>query len=281
MTAADDAPPPSDTSRSGRPHPALAARRREVEREQGRRRRRVIEIGVGGLVCVLAGYWLAAGPVLAINSVNVSGYSGPDASQLSSALTAAAGHGGSLLSPPIRILRQVAIRFPGVQDIAISRSWPLALNVRVTPADPIAIVRGPSQTAVIVSPRGLVMGLAPAHLARASIVLSQPLPTFAHALPGWGLQGVQFLHDLSPRVRVRVQNLTYSQGQLTGQLLNGPSLVLGSLAQLPEKAAAINVVLASVSTTIQKKASYLDVTVPSRPALGGVGGLLANSSTSG
>ncbi len=281
MTTTDDGPPPSDTPRPGRPHPALAARRREVEREQGRRRRGVIEIGVGGLVCLLAGYWLAAGPVLAINSVNVTGYSGPDASQLSGALTAAAGRGGSLLSPPIHVLHQVAIRFPGVQDIAISRSWPLALNVRVTPADPIAIVRGPNQTAVIVSPRGLVMGLVPTHLARASIVLSQPLPTFAHPLPGWGLQGVQFLHDLSPRIRARVQNLTYSQGQLTGQLLNGPSLVLGSLDQLPEKAAAINVVLGSVSTAIQKKATYLDVTVPSRPALGGVGGLLSHSSSSG
>ncbi len=263
-----------------RPHPALDRRRRDVARERGRRRRRIVLAAIGGLVCALAGYWLATGPVLTINNVKLVGYTGPDAHQLQSAIASAASQGGSLISPPVDNMTQVADRFPGVETIHVSRDWPLGLNVKVVPAIPAAIVRAPGQAAVVVSDRGLVMGPVPRRLVRPSIVLTDAIPGYGQPVPAWAIDVLGFLRVIDPGTRPRVQNLTLSQGQLTGQLTNGPALILGSLSQLAEKAAAVNAVLAAISPATERQATYLDVTVPDRPALGGVSGSSGASSVS-
>jgi len=223
---------------------------------------------IGVVVCVLAGYWLATGPVLTINNVSVKGYSGPDASQLQSELASAASHGGSLLSPPVDNMTQIAQRFPGVRTIQVSRAWPLGLSVTVIPADPFAIVAAPGERPVVVSSRGLVMGPVPRHSARPGIVLSEPIPAFGHPLPDWAMQVLGFLEVIHPHTRPRIQGLTYAQGELTGSLVKGPLLILGTLDSLPQKADAVNAVLAKVSAKTLSTATYLDVTVPDRPALG-------------
>jgi cell division septal protein FtsQ len=251
-----------------------------VARDRGRKRRRIVLAAIGGAVCVLAGYWLATGPVLTINNVHVVGYSGPDASQLKAAISSVASKGGSLISPPVGNIAEVAQRFPGVQTVHVSRDWPLGLEVRVVPASTAAIVRAPGQSAVIVSERGLVMGPVPRHLASASIVLTPPIPGFAQPLPVWGIDVLRFLDVLHTATRDRVQDLALSQGQLTAQLTNGPALILGTVDQLPAKAAAINAVLANISAATLRQAPYLDVTVPDRPALGGVGGSVGTNSSS-
>jgi cell division septal protein FtsQ len=268
------------TPEPGRAHPALDRRRREVARDRGRKRRRIVLAAIGGAVCALAGYWLATGPVLTIYNVHLVGYAGPDANQLRSAISSVASQGGSLISPPVGDITQVAERFPGVQTVHISRDWPLGLKVTVTPAAPAAIVRAPGQVAVVVSNRGLVMGLVPRRLVRASMILTPPIPAFGQPLPGWAMDALAFLEALTPGTRNRVQDLTLSQGQLTGQLSDGPALVLGTLDRLAEKAAAINAVLLRVSRATQRQATYLDVTVPDRPALGSVGASIRGSSTS-
>jgi len=265
MSTDEPAQPPQQP---GRPHPEIDRRRREVVRERGRRRRLVVLGGIGAVVCVLAGYWLATGPVLTINSVTVKNYAGPDASQLQSELASAASHGGSLLSPPVATMTAVAQRFPGIETISVARDWPLGLTVTVVPADPFAIVGAPGERPVVVSGRGLVMGPVPRHTVRPSIVLSEPIPAFGHPLPSWAMQVLGFLAIVHAHTRPRVQGLTYVQGQLTGRLVKGPVLILGTLALLPEKAAAVNAVLSKVSAPTLSNATYLDVTVPTRPALG-------------
>ena len=264
----DETPPQDETPPPGRPHPEIDRRRREVARDRGRRRRMVVLGAIGAAVCVLAGYWLATGPVLTINGVTLKNYHGPDASQLQSELSSAASDGGSLLSPPVDTMTAVAQRFPGVEAISVSRDWPLGLTVTVIPADPFAIVAAPGERSVVVSPHGLVMGPVPHHTARPSIVLTEPIPAFGHPLPDWAMQVLGFLAIVHAQTRPRVQGLTYVQGQLTGHLIKGPVLILGTLARLPEKAAALNAVLGRVSATALSRATYLDVTVPERPALG-------------
>jgi hypothetical protein len=265
MSSGEPAQPPEQP---GGPHPEIDRRRREVARGRGRRRRLVVLGGIGAVVCVLAGYWLASGPVLTINSVTVKNYTGPDAAQLHSELASAASHGGSLLSPPVATMTAVAQRFPGIETISVSRDWPLGLTVTVVPADPFAIVAAPGERSVVVSSRGLVMGPVPRHTVRPRIVLSEPIPAFGHPLPSWAMQVLGFLAIVHAHTRPRIQGLTYVQGQLTGRLGTGPVLILGTLALLPEKAAAVNAVLSHVSARTLSNATYLDVTVPTRPALG-------------
>jgi hypothetical protein len=79
---------------------------------------------------------------------------------------------------------------------------------------------------------------------------------------------IGFLEAIHPHTRPRIQGLTYAQGELTGHLIKGPLLILGTLDHLPEKAAAVNAVLAAVPEKTLATKTYLDVTVPDRPALG-------------
>lgn len=264
MSTDETAPGPEP----GRPHPALDRRRRDVARDRGRRRRRIVLGAIGAAVCVLAGYWLATGPVLTINGVTVKGYHGPDAAQLQSELASAASHGGSLVSPPVDSMTAIAQRFPGVQTINVARAWPLGLSVTVIPADPFAIVVAHGERSVVVSGRGLVMGPVPRRTVRPSIVLSEPIPAFGHPLPAWAMQVIGFLEVIHPHSRPRIQGLTYAQGELTGHLSKGPLLILGTLDHLAEKAAAVNAILAAVPGKALATKTYLDVTVPDRPALG-------------
>ena len=196
--SSDQTPPPEPTP-PGRPHPEIDRRRREVARDRGRHRRLIVLAALGAAVCVLAGYWLATGPVLTINGVTVENYHGPDASQLQSELSSAASHGGSLLSPPVDVMTAVAQRFPGVESISVSRDWPLGLSVKVIPAPPFAIVYSKGERAVVVSSRGLVMGPVPSRTHRPGIVLSEPIPAFGRPLPAWAMQVLGFLAIIHPQ----------------------------------------------------------------------------------
>ncbi len=256
------------TPEPGRAHPALEERRRNVARERGRRRRLVVLGGIGAVVCVLAGYWLATGPVLTVNGVTVTGYRGPDGPQLQSALASAASHGGSLLSPPVDDMTVIADRFPGVQTIHVSRDWPLGLHVAVVPAPAFAIVEAPGQTSVVVSPRGLVMAPAPRRLVRPTIVLTESIPGFARPLPAWAMQTLGFLKLVTPSTRPRIQNMTYVGGELRAQMTKGPALILGTLDLLAQKAVALNTILQRVPAKTIASSTYLDLSVPDRPALG-------------
>jgi cell division septal protein FtsQ len=261
----------SSTDRSpdaGQPHPALAERRRRVARDRGRRRRYIFLAAAGVAACVLAGYWLATGPVLTINSVSVTGYRGPDGPQLDSALTAAAGQPGSLISPPVETMTAVAQRFPGVETIHVSRAWPLGLDVSVVPATAFAIVAAPGQTPVVITHRGLVLAPAPKRLVRPSIVLSDPIPAFGQPVPEWAMEAIGFLELVRPGTRVRIQDLTYANTELRGTMTNGPVLILGTLDRLPDKAVALNTLLSRVSPQVMSHATYIDLSVPDRPAVG-------------
>ena len=257
-----------NTPEPGQPHPALAQRRRQVARERGRRRRLAVLGVIGAAVCVLAGYWLATGPVLTVNSVTVSGYRGPDAPQLDSALSDAVSHGGSLLSPPVATMTTIAQRFPGVETIHVSRQWPLGLNVAVVPAVAFAIVQAPGETSCVVSERGLVMASASPTLVRPTLVLSQPIPAFAQPLPSWAMQMIGFLTLVDPGTRPRIQTITYQGGEVRAQMTKGPVLILGTLALLPEKAVALNTLLHAVPAAQMARATYVDLSVPDRPAIG-------------
>jgi len=162
----------------------------------------------------------------------------------------------------------IATRFPGVQTIHVARAWPLGLKVTVVPAQAFAIVEAPGQTPVVVSQRGLVMAPAPAKLVRPTIVLSEPIPPFAHPLPAWAMKIMGFLRLVAPATRPRLQNIAYQGGEVRAQMTKGPTLILGTLNLLPEKAVALNTMLHSVPTKTLDRATYLDLSVPDRPALG-------------
>jgi hypothetical protein len=60
------------------------------------------------------------------------------------------------------------------------------------------------------------------------------------------------------------------RGEIVGKLVGGPRLVAGPPERLTAKAAALSAVVHYLSPEDQRAASYIDLSVPERPAVGGV-----------
>jgi hypothetical protein len=61
---------------------------------------------------------------------------------------------------------------------------------------------------------------------------------------------------------------TGADGLLVGRLRGGPDLRLGTGERMAAKAAALGLVLRDIGPEDERAASYIDLTVPERPALG-------------
>lgn len=226
--------------------------------------------GLGCLACAAVGWWLATGPALTVRDVSLSGYDRPDASALDAALTDAAGHGGSLLSPPVGAIRRSAVTFPWVGDVVVHRAWPFGLRVEVIPARP-AIVAVPARgEPVLVSPVGLVMGPADGVKGLARVRLPGAAPATGSPIPQRARAALTFALALDPAVSGRLRALTLERGRLTAKLTGGLELRLGQPTRMRAKAAALMAVLAGLSAEELKQATYVELSVPEHIAVGGL-----------
>ncbi|MCC6832229.1 MAG: hypothetical protein IT200_12855 [Thermoleophilia bacterium] len=255
-------------ARPARPHPAIARRRRAVRGLPTRAE--LVALAAAGLACGVAGYWLATGPVLSVHGVRASGYDRPDEAALEAALTRAADRGGSLLAPPVGTIRRAAVTFPWVADVYVARDWPVGLVVQVTPARPVAIGVPAHGARVLVNTRGQVMGPAKGVGGLPRIVMPGAAPEAGRRIPAGARAALQLVKFSTPQTAARFRKLRIERGRLVGLLVNGPELRLGTPTQLRAKALAIEAVLTDASAEEEREATYLDVSVPDHPALGGL-----------
>lgn len=256
------------TARPGtRPHPAVVARRREVARARGRRRRLIALGGLGAVVMVVALAWLVTGPLLAVDGVSVTGYDRPDRAELIAALDDAAA-GGTIARPADDAMRAAAAAFPWVESIVVARDWPRSLAVRVTPAEPVAVAAYQDQ-AIVATASGRVLGVKDGVSGLGWIRLATPPPAAGETLPAPALAPLAFIAAADPETASRVRALqTTADGQVGGRLTSGPELRLGSTDRMAAKAAALGLMLANLSAEEEAGAAYIDLTVPENPALG-------------
>lgn len=255
-------------ARAVRPHPAIARRRRAVRGLPSRGE--VVALAAVGLACGVVGYWLATGPILSVHGVRVSGYDRPDEDVLRAAVAEGADRGGSLLAPPVGAIRRRAVTFPWVEDVYVARDWPVGLVVQVTPARPIAIgvpARGPR---VLINARGQIMGPAKGVGGLPRLRMPGTAPEAGRQIPAAARPALQLIRFSTPETAARFRQLRIEGGRLVGLLANGPELRLGTPTELRAKALAIEAVLIDASAEEERQASYLDVSVPDHPAMGGL-----------
>jgi cell division septal protein FtsQ len=214
-------------------------------------------------------YWLLTGPLLAIQNVSLSGYDRDDRTELARALQDASDQ-GTVLSPPVGPLQAAAHRFPWVASISVARDWPRGLAIHVVEAHPVAAAAS-REGAVLVSDQGRVLGPVTAHAGVGWLRLAGSPPPVGESLPDAGARAaLEFVAAADPRVGRRVRALRVDRsGSLVGRLTNGPDLRLGAPERLAAKARALGLVLAALPTDEQEAASYIDLTVPENPAVGG------------
>ena len=251
----------------GRPHPALQQRRRAVVRARGRRRRSWALIAVGVAAGLMALYWLATGPLLAVHQVDVRGYDRDDSAELVRALEGAAA-GGTIVLPATAQMRRVAEANPWVESVSISRAWPRVLTVDVVQARPAAVVTSGGQAAMV-SASGRVLGPVTPGARLGTIGLGTALPEPGQSLNDDGRAVVSLLATLPPKLAARVQDLQIDRsGVVTAALVGGPALRLGRAERMEAKARALRLMLADVPPSELADAAYIDLSVPENPALG-------------
>lgn len=260
--------PPSASAASRRPHPALADRRRAISRARGRRRRFVALIALAALAGIAGLYWVATGPLVAVHGVSMGGYERADGDELLRSLSAAAAE-GTVLAPPTEAMRAAAAEFAWVDSISVSRRWPRALRVTVVPAVPVAVAAFEDQ-AVLVSARGRVLGVKDGTTGLGWLRLEQSPPAEGGTLPEGARAALAFVAAADPVVAARVRGLRVVRGgSVVGRVTAGPELRLGAPVRLSAKARALGLLLANLSPEEEAGASYIDLSVPERPALGG------------
>lgn len=257
---------------SSAPSTVLLARRRALARRRGRRRR-TVALGVVATLALLAGgWWVATGPPARVASVSVSGYQRPDRAVLERTLLLVA-RSGTVLQPPVDRMRLAATRFPWVEDVVVSRDWPRGLAVVVVEARAAALAVPTSGPRVLVSESGRVLGPAPdPPPALPRVRVPGAAPAVGSRLSGAPVRAaLAFSAVLEPQIAGRVRALREEGGALYARLAGGPELRLGLPEDLEAKARALDVVLGQLSAADERAASYIDLSVPTRPAAGGLG----------
>jgi cell division protein FtsQ len=243
------------------------------------RRRGLIALGV--VVAILAGafFWVRQSSLVAVRTVTITGVTGPDASEIRTALRGAA-LGMSTVHLDRRRLRQVVAPYSVVDGLQLQTHFPHGLRIEVQEQIPVAvIVSGASRT--VVSADGAL--LAHPHTTEALPTIEVPVSPGATHLGGPGQAQVRLLAAAPYALLAKVSSASRSRAHGLGVTLrDGPAVYFGDSSRLTAKWHSAVVVLADPSSA---GASYIDVTDPARPAAGsgedtGAGTATADDQTS-
>ncbi len=228
-------------------------------------RRRVVVLTVlGAGLFALYTFWFRDSSLVAVKTVEISGVGvGSDAKQLKRDLTAAA-EGMTTLNIDHAALVAAARPFPLAREVKADPSFPSSLTIEIVERRPAALI-GPGPTAV--SGDGRILRGFPAK--------GLPLPSLplAEAPKGsWvgGPVGEQArLLGAAPPVLLRHVDHSFRGPSGIGvELDGGVDLMFSTAARAEQKwRAAVAVLTDPELGTLD----YVDLTVPRRPAVGGVG----------
>lgn len=241
--------------------PRIRQRRIEVQRAAGRRRLRILIVGLGVLGAGLAAYGLTRSPLLDVDAVYVRGAAQTPAAEV----VAAAGLDGKRQMTDLDP-RQTAARveaLPWVARADVHRDWPGAVQISVVERRPIGLVMAPSGVHfAYVDAHGQILDHAPGK--------AEELPVIAGALevpaPGHHVEGLDdalrvltALGDEPAVAEVHVEG-----DEVLAVLQSGAHVRFGPMDELAAKVTALRTLIARVDVG---SAAVIDVRVPSAPAL--------------
>jgi cell division protein FtsQ len=237
-----------------------------LHRLSPRLKRRLIALSV---VClVLAGgyqFWLRDSSLVAVEQVQVSGLTSADAARVRAALTRA-GQTMTTLHVDREALERAVASFPVVRTLEVRPDFPHGLRVHVIEYQPAAIAVSDSGRVPVAGDGTILRG----------VTVEGRLPT----VDVDGALGTKFLLDRTARggaavaggapavLRARILDVERRPDEgFVAQVRDGPELIFGSATRLRAKWAAATRVLADLEA---RGASYVDLRIPSRPAVGGL-----------
>ena len=221
-------------------------------------------VGLLVLAAILVGvfFWVRQSSLVAVRRVTITGLSGPDASQIRTAIAQAA-LGMSTLDVNAQRLHEAVAPYSVVHALTLSSHFPHGLTVAVDEEIPVAVIVAGGQQ-VTVSANGRLLSKAGSTAALPTItVASLPVGRRATGVAG---EEVAMLAAAPYAFIARIATAEITAGRgLAVTLRNGPAIVFGDDTQLRAKWRSAVTALASAGSA---GASYIDVTSPSRPAAG-------------
>lgn len=158
--------------------PRLRARLREIQRHQGRRRLRRLQVGLGAAAVGAGGWGLALSPALDVDRVQVRGAttSGADVVEDATGIE----RKEAMVTLDLDGARTAVEALPWIATATVTRSWPGTVSVAVTERLPLAVVATIDGGWVVVDRDGRMLAVVDeedfADLARIVGLASQPRP---------------------------------------------------------------------------------------------------------
>ncbi len=243
---------------------AFAARVVRVPRRPGRRALTVIALLAG----LAAGgwLWLRDSSLVSVSRVTIVGVNGPGTAHIRAALADAA-RTMTTLHVRVDALRTAVSPYPVVKDLRVSAHPPHGLTIRVIEEVPVATIVAAGQRIAVAGDRTLLRA---GSLDAGLPTITLPLPPGGTRLTdGAGLRLLAVLAAAPGALRSRIVRAFSTRAHgLTTLLGGGTQLWFGDDSRLTAKWAAAVRILADPGSA---GAAYIDLWVPERPAVGGLG----------
>jgi len=219
---------------------------------------------VAGALAVSYFAWFRHSSFVAVQNVKVEGVTSADRDRVTAALTGAA-RGMSTLDVDASKLASAVSGFPSVASVTASASFPHGLTVHVTERAPVLVASDGDRQVPVASDGSLVPGVDTTGLHLPVLRVDQ-IPA-SGSLGGEALDEAHVIAAAPRPLRPLIEGVstTHSYG-IVITLQRGIDLRLGAASKATQKWAAAAAVLADPKVT---SLGYVDVRVPSRPAIGG------------
>jgi cell division protein FtsQ len=230
-------------------------------------KRRALLLAV--LCLVLAGgyqFWLRDSSLVAVEEVTVTGLTTNDADRLRSALTTA-GRTMTTLNLDRAALDRAVAGYPVVRGLEVEAEFPHGLHVHVIEHQPAAMAVSDAGSVPVAADGTLLRGLAVE--GKLPVVEVEGALGDDRLLDPTALGAAAVAGAAPAALRGRIEEVARGSEHdgFVATLREGPDLIFGAATRLPAKWAAAARVLADLES---RGASYVDLRVPGRPAVGGL-----------
>jgi cell division septal protein FtsQ len=230
------------------------------------RRRFVVFAVLAVALVALYAFWFRDSSLVAVKTVKVEGIgAGKLDTRLDKALTAA-GLGMTTLHLDRTALDRAAQPFPLVESVSADPGFPSTLTVKVTKRKPAGLIEAGTETVAVAGDGTILHGYPTAHLRLPQLPLAS-VPK-KRRVGGAILEQAQVLGAAPPALLRHVEDTFDAAGGVGVTLEGGVELSFGDATRAEQKWKAAAVVLSDPQLG---PLDYVDLTVPGRPAVGGVG----------
>ena len=250
----------------GRMDPRISARRTAVIRAQGKRRLRILVIGLAGTVVLVGAWFLLHTPVFGARAVTVTGNVHESAAQVIDQ-AGLAGH------PPLLDVDAGATaarieQLSWVRSASVNVSWPDGVRIRITEETPRFAVSAGAAHWATVSADGRVLAVSVAR-EDGLLLLAVPQPPGAPGslLPARDAAGLEVASTLPASFSAQVTGVTVEPAGWVQLSMTTPIAVdIGTATQLTAKYEDVSSILAGATL---HNGDVIDVSIPNAPTVTG------------